>query len=90
MMWGYGGTGSWMWFGPMTMLVVAGLIVGGLTMVLRTWWAPTRSHAESTPALDILDSRYAQGEITRDEYQRMRQELLGLSTPGEGTRDRGE
>lgn len=90
MMWGYAGTGSWMWFGPMTMLVVAGLIVGGLTMVLRTWWAPPKMRNESTAALDILDSRYARGELTREEYQRMRQDLLGLSTRDAGTSDRGE
>lgn len=30
-------------------------------------------------AHDILDRRYARGEISRDEYQRMRQDMEGRS-----------
>jgi uncharacterized membrane protein len=32
---------------------------------------------ESRPALEILKGRYARGEITREEYQEMGQDIAG-------------
>lgn len=76
MMWGYwgGGPGPWAWVWPLGMLVFWALIVVGFAWLLRTLWAPRRwTHPDD--ALAILDRRYAAGEITREEYLAMRQDL---------------
>lgn len=35
-----------------------------------------------TPALQVLEMRYARGELSREEYWRMREELTGGKRPG--------
>ncbi len=69
MMWGYGGWGAlWMllfWVGVIVLIV----------------WAVRRS-GSSTPqrsprAMEILEERYARGEIDHDEFQTRRAELEG-------------
>lgn len=39
---------------------------------------PAESKAEKTPS-DILDERYAKGEITRDQYMQMREDIGKVS-----------
>jgi len=75
MMWGYGYSGwGWMW-------VVGGVVVVGIVVLvvvlIRNSMAPTRPAAtvSSTPR-QILDERYARGELTTEEY-RERIETLG-------------
>jgi putative membrane protein len=78
MMWGYGYNGwGWMW-------VVGGLVVVGVVVLvvvlIRNSTAPTKAvagapAATSTPR-QILDKRYARGELTTEEY-RERIETLG-------------
>lgn len=76
-MWGYFG-GPWGWLGPITMGIFWALVIGGIALFLRSWWAPSHAH-ESDQALSILERRYASGEISREEYQAMRQDLTGRS-----------
>ncbi|MFO8035199.1 MAG: SHOCT domain-containing protein [Anaerolineales bacterium] len=90
-MWGccgglFGGMGGWGIFGPIVSLVFTlGLIIGFVLLVI---WAVRRLSSGSagsasqirelksaqTP-LEILNTRYARGEITRDEYQEMKADL---------------
>ena len=73
-MMGWQGYGS-PWGGIM-MLVVGVLVVGGIVWLVGSGrHAATGSGIGNTRPLDILKERYAKGEITREEYQRMRQEL---------------
>lgn len=76
-MMGYVGAGPWMWLGPIAMLLFWGLVIVGIVMALRTVWShKSEGNAGSgSGAVDILDQRYARGEITREEYQRMREDL---------------
>ncbi len=73
MMWGYGINMGWLW--PLALL-----ICGGLVLLLLVAWAVVSAiklnevrHsgsgtvAASTPR-QILDRRYAEGELTTDEY----------------------
>lgn len=68
MMWGYGGWGAlWM------LLFWAGVVV----LIV---WAVRGSGSSNTPdrsnrAVEILEERYARGEIDRDEFQTRRAEL---------------
>ena len=73
MMWGYLG-GPWGWAGPVMMLVFWVLVIGGVAVVLRSWWASPRAH-DGADALSVLRRRYAAGELTREEYLRMRDDL---------------
>ncbi len=75
MMWGYG-VGPWTWLGPLMMIVFWVLVIGGVALVLRAWWRPA---SRSEDALEILERRYASGELSRDEYFAMRQDLRGPS-----------
>ena len=72
--WGWGG-GEGMFFGPLFMIAGLALIIV-LIMLLtarlsgrRDGSAPVRS------AREILDERFAKGEIQREEYEERRQAL---------------
>lgn len=65
-----------------------GMILMWLVPVVLLVWLFSRmqsngnAHAAPTP-LDILDGRYARGEIGQDEYRARRADLLGTDTsPG--------
>jgi putative membrane protein len=69
--------------GPVTMLVVLFMLVFWIAIILGIVWLVrwigdrsdrTRHEAEIDP-LDIIRRRYARGEIDREEYERLRQDL---------------
>jgi putative membrane protein len=65
--WGYGGAFMWLIF-----LVLIGVVV---YFVVRGEKWMKHSSSEET-ALDILKKRYAKGEITKQEYERIKKELV--------------
>jgi len=73
--WGYGGPFHWMGygFGMITHVVFLILAIYGIIWLFRAVSRP-RLPQEST-ALEILKRRYAKGEISGEEYQRMKKEL---------------
>jgi putative membrane protein len=88
MMWGYGTTYNW---GGMLLMLLSMLfwfaLLGALIWALVRWI--TRSGVSSgTPsspsALEILQQRYARGEIDDATFERMRQQLLGNASPRDG------
>lgn len=72
---------DWMWWwGPWHMLMpllFLGLIVAGVIVLVRKLWPEDDRRVLGRRALDVLDERYAKGEIDREEYQRRKQDLLG-------------
>lgn len=77
MHWGwYGGPG----FGWISMVLFWGVVVFGIVWLVRSGTrkgeGQTRS-CDGETALDILDKRYARGEITKEEYMEMKQTLKG-------------
>ena len=54
-------------------LVMMGAFVGAMSWLARA--ACGRNGWRGQTPLDILNSRYVRGEITRDEYEQMRDDL---------------
>jgi putative membrane protein len=89
MMGGYGprtitpGQGGWAWglamgFGGLMMLAFWGVLIVGVALLVRWLSGAATAPGESPPRespLDILKRRYAAGEVTHEEYERIRQEL---------------
>jgi putative membrane protein len=87
MMGGYPGSGmplsgnGWLWglgtgLGWLMMLAVWGVIVAGAVLLLR--FVAPRTGSRPTPSespLEFLKQRYAAGEITREQYESMREVL---------------
>jgi len=68
---GFGSGGMFMWI---LLLIAVVLIVYSLTRVSRGG-GPGASPHET--ALDILKKRYAQGEITKEQFDEMKNDLKG-------------
>lgn len=86
MMWGYGWTGGWMGLLMGVSAVLWWVLVAVIVVALLRWLrAPrggeqTGERAAATPAQDprqILDLRFARGEIDADEYADRRRLLTG-------------
>ncbi|HKB60858.1 MAG TPA: SHOCT domain-containing protein [Gallionellaceae bacterium] len=68
--WGLGGMG----FG---MLLFWGLVIVVLIILLGNLWGPRGSATPSREksALDILNERYARGEIEQEEYEQKKRDI---------------
>lgn len=84
-MWGYGhmgGLGLGFGFGWIFMLLFWGLVIWGIFALVRGASGGgccginhgTRGH-EKNDAMDILKQRYAKGEISKEEFDRMKKDL---------------
>jgi len=86
-MWGYGpgmmgygwGMGFSMLFGGIFWIVVVMIGVWAVAQLLRS---PDRApaHEKRSSALDVLEERYARGEIGRDEYLQKKQDIRAPSS----------
>jgi len=75
----------WQWhlwvfpmFMPIFWLVIIGLclyFIFGRRNAKRPW--PPGPGPETETALDILKKRYAKGEISKDEFERMKRDIQG-------------
>ncbi len=77
--WGTRGWGSWGWAGPVLMIGFWILVIAGIVLLVR--WMVRQGHTSGggggreNTALDILKQRYARGELTEEEYRRIRKDL---------------
>lgn len=79
MMGGFEGFGGGMGFGGIGMLLFWALVIGGVILIAR-WFTAGPSSGSASPvrgrtALEVLDERYAKGEIDKDEFDRKRRDL---------------
>ena len=67
-----------MWFGPLGMILWLAVFVAIIVGLVR-WLVGTGGGVERSvrSARDILDERYARGEIDRDEYVKRKQDIAG-------------
>jgi putative membrane protein len=78
-----GDWGGWGWFWPFHFIIpflFLALIITAAVMLVRytTGWGDHPPQLERRPpGLDILEERYARGEINRDEYLQKKRDILG-------------
>ena len=78
-MWSGWGWGGWGWFpgmmlGPLMMLVIVGGTVALVVWLVRGF-GPVEHHGHSRAALDILEQRFARGEMDKAEFEDKRKLL---------------
>jgi putative membrane protein len=66
-----------LFLGLLFLLLIGGLIAGGIWLASRPPNAGGRGRGPEPPEdpLDILRRRYARGEITKEQFEAMRQDL---------------
>lgn len=69
--WGVGVGWTWLWW--LLLLVGVAALVGGLALAMRS--RSGRTTGQGSTAREILDVRFARGEIDEDEYRQQRREL---------------
>ncbi len=75
-----GGFGGGMGLGGIGMLVFWALVIVGVVLALR--WFAGESSSRTAPrgpertALDTLGERYARGEISKEEFEQKRRDLI--------------
>lgn len=70
--------GQWGWgmgFGWILMILFWGLVIAGIVATIK--WFSDQSRSRGKTALEILQERYARGEIPKDEYEQKKRDLLG-------------
>lgn len=73
--WGFGGWG--MGFGPLLMLLFWVLVIVGIVALFRSLHSgPGPGPRAKTPA-EIVQERYARGEINREEFEQKMRDLEG-------------
>lgn len=79
MMMGYGFSGPFGWLGMglgmLVHLAFTALIIMAAVWLFKALFRGGITNGVRTDAMEILKQRYAKGEITTDEYQRMKKEL---------------
>jgi putative membrane protein len=88
MMWGYGYDWPmlWMAFWNLLWLVLLGLLIWGLVRWLTGRTSRAAGHDSGSPAhsaLEILQERYARGEVDETTFERMRERLMASSPEGQ-------
>lgn len=71
--------GAWMFMGPLMMILFLAIAVAVIVLIVRWLGGPGHGTAAHPPpgktALDILKSRFARGEIDREEFEERRRVL---------------
>ena len=74
MMGGYG----WWWFMPIIIIVFWGLVIWGIVALVRFIISSSNSgiSRQTDSALEILKTRYARGEISKEEFEERKKDLV--------------
>jgi putative membrane protein len=73
MHWDYG----WgMGFGWLFMVLFWALVIVGVVFIFKMISDRSRPAEKGETALDILKKRYAKGEITKEDFERMKDDLM--------------
>lgn len=67
--------GGGMWFGWIFWLVILVLIIWFVVTQFNKGKQDSQSGSQETP-MDILKKRYAKGEITKEQFDKMKKDLM--------------
>lgn len=71
-----GGFGSWgMGFGAIFMILFWGLVIVGIVALLRGAFGHPASTPRAQTPLEIIETRYARGEIKQQEFEEKKRAL---------------
>lgn len=73
--WAFGGAGWWGWLMMIPMALFWGLIIFVIVWLVQRTVSPGHATTSAESALELLKKRYARGEISKEEYERMRRDL---------------
>ncbi len=78
--WGRGGVGWWL----VAVVPFWVLLVGGIVLLLRgsDRWSPRDRPSKGESALEVLDRRFAEGQLSVEDYQ-TRRRILGAGSDGD-------
>ena len=76
-MWGSG----WGWIGGLATAIFWVLVIVFAVLLLRRELPHLRPTNRDSPALRLLEERYARGEITREDFLHRREVLMRASAP---------
>ena len=65
---------------PLLLVLLLILVVGALSPSHPIYAPPTDLPSPPSAGIEVLNARYARGEITRDEYLRIREDLNGRTS----------
>jgi len=77
--WGPWGFGWMMWFMPVFMIAFWGLVIWAVVALVQGVSLPRSpgvSPSQEGSALEILKRRYARGEISKEEYEDKKRDLI--------------
>lgn len=75
--WGYGGYGApWGWLGSFMMILFWAAVAVGVVFLVRYLVRLGRPPQQEDSALEILRRRFAKGEISKEEFEEKRKDLL--------------
>ena len=72
-MMGWGGGMGWPW--PLLMFVFWIIVIGAVVYFVRSAITGRDRGSLDASALDILKKRYARGEISKDEYEKIKKDI---------------
>ena len=80
--WGMMGPGmmggfGWMWLMPIFFILFWGLVIWGIVALVRGLSGSRGADASTADsALEVLKKRYAKGEISKEEYEEKKKDLI--------------
>jgi len=74
----FGMMGNFGWFGMLVCLIIIVLVIVGIVWLIKTLVNRSNKNVvsqTSNRSIEILNERYAKGEITKEEYDTIRKSL---------------